>query len=208
MISLNHDDVTLDDICETAGQPLPRTAVSIRSPETNSVLPLNTVGEICAKSYGVMIGYHDNPEATEAAIDDNNWLHTGDLGMMDLRGFIRVTGRVKDMIIRGGENHFPAEIESVMLEHSAVNEIAIVGLPDPEWGEIIAAFIRTESAGALKADELKVHCRTFLSPQKTPTKWVVVDEFPMTGSGKVQKFAIREKWLSGKYGVEIHDNSN
>ena len=208
MISLNHDDVTLDDICETAGQPLPRTAVSIRSPETNSVLPLNTVGEICAKSYGVMIGYHDNPEATEAAIDDNNWLHTGDLGMMDLRGFIRVTGRVKDMIIRGGENHFPAEIESVMLEHPAVNEIAIVGLPDPKWGEIIAAFIRTESAGALKADELKVHCRTFLSRQKTPTKWVVVDEFPMTGSGKVQKFAIREKWLSGKYGVEIHDNSN
>jgi len=90
----------------------------------------STVGEICAKSYGVMIGYHENTEATEAAIDDNNWLHTGDLGMMDLRGFIRVTGRVKDMIIRGRENHFPAEIESAMLEYPAVNDIYGVEIHD------------------------------------------------------------------------------
>jgi fatty-acyl-CoA synthase len=198
MISLNPIGSTIKQIVETAGQPLPHTEVSIRSPENNNVLPIAEVGEICARSYAVMIEYNDNPEATVSAIDSDGWLHTGDLGTMDSHGFIRVTGRVKDMIIRGGENHFPAEIEAVLVMHPQVSQVAVVGLPNEKWGEIIAAFILSESA--LDRNDLQTHCRVNLSPQKTPSIWVHVPEFPLTGSGKVQKFAIREKYLAGNYG--------
>jgi fatty-acyl-CoA synthase len=145
-----------------------------------------------------MIGYNDNPEATVAAIDGEGWLHTGDLGTMDAQGFVRVTGRVKDMIIRGGENHFPAEIEAVLVTHPDVAQVAVVGLPDEKWGEVIAAFILSD--GPLEVAEMRTHCRAHLSAQKTPSVWVRVPEFPLTGSGKVQKFAIREKFLAGNYG--------
>ena len=145
-----------------------------------------------------MIGYNDNPDATAAAINENGWLHTGDLGTMDNQGFVRVTGRVKDMIIRGGENHFPAEIEAVIVTHPDVAQVAVVGLPDEEWGEVIAAFILSDNV--LDVDQLRAHCRAIMSPQKTPSVWVHVPDFPLTGSGKVQKFAIREKFLAGNYG--------
>ena len=204
MISLNPVEAKLEQIVETAGQPLPQTEVSIRSPEDNRVVPVGEVGEICARSYAVMIGYNDNPEATAAAIDDEGWLHTGDLGTLDAQGFIRITGRVKDMIIRGGENHFPAEIEAVLVEHPDVAQVAVVGLPDEKWGEVIAAFILSESVPDVSA--LRAHCREFLSPQKTPSVWVAVSDFPLTGSGKVQKFAIREQYLAGGYG-EVLDGS-
>ena len=198
MICLNPVEATQEQIVETAGQPLPQTEVSIRSPEDNRVLPIGEVGEICARSYAVMIGYNDNPDATAAAIDVNGWLHTGDLGTMDDQGFVRVTGRVKDMIIRGGENHFPAEIEAVLVAHPDVAQVAVVGLPDEKWGEVIAAFILSDKA--LYMDQLRAHCRAIMSPQKTPSVWVHVPDFPLTGSGKVQKFAIREKFLAGNYG--------
>lgn len=145
-----------------------------------------------------MLGYNDNPDATASAIDKHGWLHTGDLGKIDSQGFIRVTGRVKDMIIRGGENHFPAEIEAVLVTHPSISQVAVVGLPDDKWGEIIAAFILSDYV--LDPIELRNHCRAHLSPQKTPSVWVHVPDFPLTGSGKVQKFAIREKYLKGKYG--------
>ena len=198
MICLNPVEATLEQIVETAGQPLPWTEVSIRSPEDNQALPLGDVGEICARSYAVMIGYNDNPEATAAAIDRDGWLHTGDLGTMDAQGFVRVTGRVKDMIIRGGENHFPAEIEAVLVTHRQVAQVAVVGIPDEKWGEVIAAFILSDQS--LDVVDLRTHCRAHLSAQKTPSIWVHVQNFPLTGSGKVQKFAIRDKFLAGNYG--------
>ena len=198
MISLNPVESTIEQIVETAGQPLPYTEVSIRSPESNDILPIGEVGEICARSYAVMIGYNDNPEATASAIDRDGWLHTGDLGTMDSQGFVRVTGRVKDMIIRGGENHFPAEIEAVLVTYRKILQVAVVGLPDEKWGEIIAAFVLSDAV--LDPTELRTHCRAHLSPQKTPSIWVHVPDFPLTGSGKVQKFAIREKYLTGNYG--------
>ena len=204
MICLNPIGATQEQIVETAGQPLPQTEVSVRSPENNQVIPIGEVGEICARSYGVMIGYNDNPEATTAAIDGDGWLHTGDLGTMDTQGFIRVTGRVKDMIIRGGENLFPAEIEAVLVEHPQIAQVCVIGLPDEKWGEIIAAFMLSETR--LEVDVLKAHCRKHLSPQKTPTTWVQVTEFPLTGSGKIQKFTIRDKFLAGGYG-EVLDGS-
>ena len=203
MICLNPIEATQEQIVETAGQPLPQTEVSVQSPEDSRVMPIGEVGEICARSYGVMIGYNDNPEATGAAIDEDGWLRTGDLGTMDAQGFIRVTGRVKDMIIRGGENLFPAEIEAVLVEHAQIRQVAVVGLPDEKWGEIIAAFMLSETTPELH--ELKAYCQKHLSAQKTPTTWVQVPEFPLTGSGKVQKFAIRDKFLAGGYGEALDD---
>ena len=204
MICLNPIEATQEQIVETAGQPLPQTEVSVQSPEDSRVMPIGEVGEICARSYGVMIGYNDNPDATGAAIDEDGWLHTGDLGTMDAQGFIRVTGRVKDMIIRGGENLFPAEIEAVLVEHAQIRQVAVVGLPDEKWGEIIAAFMLSETTPELH--ELKAYCQKHLSAQKTPTTWVQVSEFPLTGSGKVQKFAIRDKFLAGGYGEALDDS--
>ena len=157
MICLNPVEATLEQIVETADQPLPQTEVSIRSPEGNGILPVGEVGEICARSYAVMIGYNANQDATAAAIDGEGWLHNGDLGTMGAQGFVRVIGRVKDMIIRGGENHFPAKIEAVLITHPDVAQVAVVGLPDEKWGEVIAAFILSDKAPDVAG--LRNHCR-------------------------------------------------
>jgi fatty-acyl-CoA synthase len=199
VISQHHADDSIDDICDTIGQPLPQTNVSIRSVNSNQVVALDTVGEICVKAYCSMLGYHANDAATRETIDDEGWLHTGDLGIMDKRGYIKITGRVKDMTIRGGENMFPAEIENVLLEHPNIAEVAVVGIPDDKWGEVVACFFRSESAAKTSTEELHQHCRALLSPQKTPTIWCQVEEFPMTGSRKIQKFVLRDNYLAGQY---------
>ena len=199
VITQHHDGDSIDDISDTVGQPIPQTEVSIRRVADNRTAAIDEIGEICARSPSVMLGYHDNDEATAEAIDADGWLHTGDLGRMDARGYVTITGRVKEMIIRGGENHFPAEIENVLLEHASVAEVAVVGLPDETWGEVIAAFVRTEGGLELDRDALHAHCRARLSPQKTPTLWCPVDGFPMTGSGKIQKFRLRDGYVAGQY---------
>ena len=199
VITQHHDGDSIDDICNTVGQPIPQTEVSIRRVADNRTAAIDEIGEICARSPSVMLGYHDNDEATAEAIDAEGWLHTGDLGRMDARGYVTITGRVKEMIIRGGENHFPAEIENVLLEHASVAEVAVVGLPDETWGEVIAAFVRTEGGQELDRDALHAHCRASLSPQKTPTLWCRVVAFPMTGSGKIQKFRLRDGYVAGQY---------
>ena len=178
VVTQHHHDDSLDDICNTAGQPLPQTAISIRSTEGNEVVPIDTVGEICTKGYCNMIGYNADEEATAETIDAEGWLHTGDLGSMDSRGFVRITGRVKEMIIQGGENQFPAEIENVLLEHHSVAEVAVVGLPDDKWGEIIACFVRPEANQEIDPQELRRHCREHLAPQKTPVPVVRRRDLP------------------------------
>jgi len=198
VITHHYRDDALEDICNTTGQPLPQTEVSIRSVGDNNVVPVGAVGEVCVRGYCNMIGYHANEAATAQTVDKEGWLHTGDLGTMDARGYVAITGRVKEMIIRGGENYFPAEIENVLLEHPDVAEVAVVGLPDRKWGEIIAAFLRPEGNRAIDVDALRLHCRENLAPQKTPAVWCGVDAFPLTGSGKIQKFALREKYLAGE----------
>ena len=145
LVTQHHLGESLDIVCNTTGLPMPQTEVSIRSVDgENRVLPVGEVGEICTRGYCVMIGYHDNLSATADAIDADGWLHTGDLGTLDRQGYLRITGRVKEMIIRGGENLFPAEIENTLLEHPDVAEVAVVGLPDDKWGEIVACFVRME----------------------------------------------------------------
>ena len=187
---------TLDDICNTVGQPMPQTEVSIRSVDGNRIVLIDTIGEICVRGYCRMIAYHADPDATAAAIDAEGWLHTGDLGALDRRGYLRITGRVKEMIIRGGENLFPIEIENILLEHPDVAEIAVVGVPDEKWGEIVAAFVRPEPGRSFDPQDLRQHCRASLSPQKTPVIWEPVASFPLTGSGKIRKFALVENYLA------------
>lgn len=194
-------DDTLEDLTQTIGQPSAHTELSIRDAQSNSVVPVGEQGEICARAYSVMLGYNDNPEATAGAIDNDGWLHTGDLGRMDARGYVKITGRVKEMIIRGGENLFPAEIENAMLEHGDIDEVAVVGVPDEKWGEQVACFFRSSSDEPLTAEALKGFIRERLSPQKSPTYWVNVTDWPLTGSGKIQKFKLREAFEAGEYSL-------
>ncbi|HEY5712116.1 MAG TPA: AMP-binding protein [Allosphingosinicella sp.] len=187
------------DLSGTIGQPLPHMDVAILSTDDRSICPIGVQGEICCRGYNVMAGYNDNDEATAAAICPEGWLHTGDLGTMDARGYLRITGRVKDLIIRGGENVYPAEIENAMLEHEAILEAAVVGIPDDTWGELVACFMRARGAERPAPDSLKAFIRERLSPQKTPAYWIWVDQWPLTGSGKIQKFALREAFVRGDH---------
>jgi fatty-acyl-CoA synthase len=187
-----------DDICHTIGQPLPQTELAILATDGSGSAAVGEVGEICTRTYAAMLGYNDDPEATARAIDAEGWLHTGDLGTMDARGFVRITGRVKEMIIRGGENLFPAEIENVLLEHPDVAEVAVVGVPDERYGEAVAAFVRVAESAVFDPNALKVHCRALVAAQKTPSHWIEVSQWPLTGSGKIQKFALRDQWIAAQ----------
>jgi acyl-CoA synthetase (AMP-forming)/AMP-acid ligase II len=143
-----------------------------------------------------MHGYFDNPEATVATIDGEGWLHTGDLCSMDERGYCCVEGRLKEMIIRGGENIYPREIEQLLCTHPGVADVAVVGVPDSKWGEQVAAFVRPAAEHSPNSDELVAFCREHLAPHKTPRYWVFVEQFPMTPSGKIQKFRLREQFVT------------
>ena len=199
VISMTRHDDALADLTGTIGQPLPNLDVAILDPNTGAVLPIGAQGEICTRGYHVMTGYNDNPEATAKAIDADGWLHTGDLGRMDPRGYLAITGRVKEMIIRGGENLFPAEIENAMLEHPDVGEVAVVGVPCPVYGEQVACFMRASGGRRPDAAELKAFIRARLSPQKTPKHWLWIDQWPLTGSGKIQKFKLAEQFAAGRH---------
>ena len=209
-ITLTRATDSAEDRAETLGRPLPQTEVKITDVATGETVPCGTVGEICTRGYLVMDGYLGDPEATAAAIDPDGWLHTGDLGSMDERGYCRIAGRIKEMIIRGGENIYPREIEAVLLSHPGVAEVAVVGVPDRFWGEEVGAVIRPAAAVAeselaqaelaqaelaqaeltqaeLAPGELAEYCRGRLAAYKTPVRWLFTDSFPLTSTGKVRK---------------------
>jgi fatty-acyl-CoA synthase len=146
-----------------------------------------------------MHGYYEMPDATAETIDADGWLHTGDLASMDERGYLSIEGRLKDMIIRGGENIYPRELEELLFAHPTVAEVAVVGLPDDRWGEVISAFVRPAPGEVIDRGELFVYLREHLAPHKTPRHWFQVDEFPLTGSGKIQKFVLRDQWVDGQW---------
>jgi fatty-acyl-CoA synthase len=184
---------------ETIGQPQPQQEVKIVDPVTGETVPPGTIGEICARGYNVMLGYYDMPEATAETIDADRWLHTGDLATMDDLGYLRIEGRLKDMVIRGGENLYPREIEELLFTHPAVAEVAVLGVPDDKWGEELAAVIRLAPGHEGTTDqELRAFVRERLAPQKAPRIWAFLDELPMTPSGKVQKFVLRERFVKGE----------
>jgi fatty-acyl-CoA synthase len=175
------------DRAQTVGRPLPQTEVKITDPRSGETVPPGTIGEICTRGYLVMRGYLGDPAATRAAIDTDGWLHTGDLGSMDQRGYCRVQGRIKEMIIRGGENIYPREIEAVLLSHPSVADAAVVGVADRFWGEVVGAVIRTSAATPPAEAELAELCRSRLAAFKVPVRWLFTDAFPLTATGKVRK---------------------
>ena len=191
-------DDAADDRANTIGRPIPQIEVKLVDPKSGDTVQVGNVGELCTRGYHVMREYFDEPDATAAAIDSEAWLHTGDLATMDARGYCRIVGRLKDMVIRGGENLFPAEIEAALIEHPAVVDAAVIGVPDRIMGEELAAFIRT-AADRPGVGELRAHVRNRLAAPKAPRYWVFLDEFPLTGSGKIQKFVLRERWGRGEF---------
>lgn len=192
--SMTHTFDSIEDKAGTIGPPMPGVEIKIIDPETGATLPIGEVGEYCTRGYHVMNGYFEMPERTAEAIDADGWLHTGDLCAMDKRGYCTVEGRLKDMIIRGGENIYPRELEDLLFAHDSVSEVAVVGLPDEKWGETVAAFVKPAPGHEVDKNALFAYVRSHLAPHKTPKHWFAVDEFPMTGSGKIQKFKLREGW--------------
>lgn len=177
----------------TVGTPLPHTSVKIADSATGEPLGFNEPGEIQVKGYLVMKGYYLMPEETAKAIDAEGWFRTGDLGTMDERGYVRVIGRLKDMIIRGGENIYPVEIEEFLLRHEEVEQAAVVAVPDDYMGEEAAAVLRLSKGSSLDAEQLRQYCRSNISRHKVPKYFVFVDEFPLTASGKIQKNELRQR---------------
>ncbi|WP_426606477.1 AMP-binding protein [Bacillus licheniformis] len=180
---------------ETVGRALPNVEVKITEPGTNREVERGVQGELCTRGYHVMKGYYKNPEATAAVIDEDGFLHTGDLAVMDEEGYCRITGRLKDMIIRGGENIYPREIEEFLYKHPDILDVQIVGVPDETFGEEVSAWIKLKSGASMTADELKEYCKGKIARYKIPRYIAFVEEFPMTASGKVQKFKLREQAL-------------
>lgn len=177
---------------ETVGRPLPGIEVKTVDPVTGVTMGDNQQGELCTRGHVVMIGYYNNPAATAAAIDSEGWLHTGDLAVRLPNGYYRITGRIKDMVIRGGENIYPREIEEFLFTHDAIEQAAVVGVPDNKFGEELCAWIKLKSGATLTSDEVKTFCKSNLAHYKVPRYIKFVESFPQTVTGKIQKFKIRE----------------
>ncbi|HEX4144074.1 MAG TPA: AMP-binding protein [Pirellulales bacterium] len=180
---------------ETVGKPLPGVEVKIVDPATGAVQTDNQSGELCARGHVVMLGYYKNPEATRAAIDSEGWLHTGDLALRLPSGYYRITGRLKDLVIRGGENIYPREIEEFLFTHPAVEQVSVVGVPDKKFVEELCAWIKPKAGCQPTADEIRQFCRGRLAHYKVPRYVKFVDSFPQTVTGKIQKYKIRESMI-------------
>mgnify|MGYP002622732929 CR=1 FL=1 len=181
---------------QTVGRPLPGVEVKIVDPASSAELGENKSGELCARGHGVMLGYYGQPEATSEAIDAEGWLHTGDLALRQADGYYRITGRIKELVIRGGENIYPREIEEFLFTHPAVEQSAVVGVPDPKYGEELCAWIKLRPGSELTEEEVREFCRSKLAHYKTPRYVRFVDAFPQTVTGKIQKFKIREAMIA------------
>ncbi|WP_374709327.1 AMP-binding protein [Desmospora profundinema] len=176
----------------TVGKALPGVEVKVIDPATGEEVPPGVQGELCTRGYLVMKGYYRLAEATAEAIDEDGWLHTGDLARMDEEGYLRITGRLKEMIIRGGENIFPREIEEFLYTHPKILDVQIVGIPDEKYGEEVMAFIRLKDGENLDSEEVRNFCKGAIARYKIPRYIQITDSYPMTASGKVQKFRLRE----------------
>ena len=186
------DEPSLQRRAETVGQGQPFIEIKVIDPETGAIVPPNTPGELCCRGYNVMKGYYNMPEETAKAIDKDGWLHSGDLGTVDEDGYYRITGRLKDMIIRGGENIYPREIEEFLRTYKDIQDVEVVGIPDKKYGEVVGAFVIPMPGKTFTEDDLRDYCRNKIAFYKTPKHFFIVQEFPQTASGKIQKFKLRE----------------
>jgi len=183
----------VDKRVATVGQVHPHVEIKIIDPDTGETVERGVAGEFCTRGYNVMLGYWNDPEQTRAAIDGDGWMHTGDLATMDEEGYARIVGRIKDMIIRGGENIYPREIEEFLYTHPAIKDVQVIGVPDPRFGEEVMAWIVLRDGASTTDEEIKAFCRDKIAHYKVPRYIRFVSEFPMTVTGKVQKFAMREQ---------------
>ncbi len=185
-------DAPLEKRVSTVGRVHPHVEVKIIDPETGDLCPTGVMGELCTRGYSVMLGYWENEEATRAAIDDRGWMHTGDTAVMDSEGYVNIVGRIKDMIVRGGENIYPREIEEFLMTHSAIEAAQVTGVPDEKFGEEIIAWVSLTADSSLTEEEIKDYCRDKIAHFKVPRYIRFTEDFPMTVTGKVQKYKMRE----------------
>jgi fatty-acyl-CoA synthase len=176
----------------TVGRPFPHTEIKIIDPSTKRIVPQGEIGEICARGYMAMKCYYNNPSATRATLDQNGWLHTGDLGVMDEEGYVKMSGRLKEMVIRGGENIYPREIEEFLHHHPKIADAYVIGVPDEKYGEELMAWVKPKNGQALTKEEIVEFCTGQIARFKIPRYYKFVDSFPMSVTGKIQKFKMRE----------------
>ena len=185
-------DDSLEHRCETVGQVMPHTEIKIADPLTGAIQPRGEPGEFCARGYLVMRGYWNEPERTAESIDESGWMHSGDLATMDEDGYVRIVGRIKDMVIRGGENVYPREIEEFLYTHPDIADVQVIGVPDERYGEELMAWVVPRAGAELDAEQVREFCRGRIAHFKIPRYVKLTDSFPMTVTGKVQKFKMRE----------------
>ena len=187
---------TTDDPLErrvsTVGRVHPHVEIKIVDPTTDAIVPRGTAGELCSRGYMVMRGYWNNEEASQQAIDAARWMHTGDLATIDADGYVNIVGRIKDMIIRGGENIYPREVEEFLYTHQDIADVQVIGVPSEKYGEEVMAWVKPREGSSLTGDDLAAWCTGKIATYKIPRHWKFVDSFPMTVTGKVQKFKMRE----------------
>jgi fatty-acyl-CoA synthase len=186
-------DAPLKKRVETVGTVHPHVEAKITNPENGKLLPVGQAGELCTRGYIVMLKYWNNPEATQEAIDAAGWMHTGDLAVMDADGYVNIVGRIKDMVIRGGENIYPREIEEFLYSHPKISDVQVIGVPDRKYGEELMAWVILSDREKATEAELQEYCRDKIAHYKIPRYFKFVTEFPMTVTGKVQKFVMRDK---------------
>jgi fatty-acyl-CoA synthase len=196
-ITLSAPDDLIEDQTDTVGKPLPHVEVRVVDPETLTTVVPGAIGEIWVRGYQTMSGYFNMDQKSAETIRPDGWLRTGDLGTMDVRGYVKITGRLKEMIIRGGMHLYPKEMEDVLFDHPDVDQVAILGVPDEKWGEIVAAVLTVRPGRPQPGvDELKGYCAARLASQKIPTFWSFVDHYPLTPSGKIQKHVLKDMILA------------
>jgi fatty-acyl-CoA synthase len=183
---------SLDKRVGSVGRVHPHVEIKVVDPASGETVGYDQPGELCTRGYSVMLGYWNDPERTAEAVDGDGWMHTGDLATMDPDGYVNIVGRIKDMIIRGGENVYPREVEEFLYRHPDIVDVQVIGVPDAKYGEELAAWVRLREGTTLTQEDVAAFCRGRIAHFKVPRYVHVVDEFPMTVTGKVQKFRMRE----------------
>jgi fatty-acyl-CoA synthase len=185
-------DDPLEKRVSTVGRVHPHVEIKVVDPGTGRVMPRGSPGELCTRGYSVMLGYWEDAHSTRLAIDAGRWMHTGDLATMDGEGYVNIVGRIKDMILRGGENVYPREVEEFLYTRPEIADVQVIGVPDLKYGEELMAWVKLRPGAAPTGEELRAFCKGKIATYKIPRYWKFVDGFPMTVTGKVQKYKMRE----------------